>query len=428
MSLAHAPRAALWKELRHAALQMRRILWDTAKRGAQGASLSASETDLLYGGLRSWGLTQVRLERLASRQPDPGLAALLSIVFGALRRQYRAPSTLVSQAVHAARDWAGPPGAAFVNAILRQTLADPLGAAQDLHHPMARWNAPRWWIDRMHRSLGARAAGWLDHQQRSAPLTVRYIGPAHERGPWIEGLRAQGVLAWPVGPAVPLAFHLVPARPVTGLCGFAEGLFRVQDLSAQRCAGVLALRPGQAIWDVCAAPGGKAFLLAEREVEVYASDLSDARLERLRSDWRRIQERLPGRVWAQALDPLGPMAWPQDWPAQFDHLVLDLPCSASGIVRRHPEIPWKRSPEQLETLARTQLGLIRAAWSRLKPGGEALVVTCSVFSEEGEELVQRWQNEACHLERLSAPGLLIAEGECVGDGFFLARLRKPRST
>jgi 16S rRNA (cytosine967-C5)-methyltransferase len=418
-------RAPLWKELRQAAVQMRRLLQDAPQRSTAIPSLTASETDLVYFGLRSWGLTQVRLQRLAKKRPEDGLAMLLSVTFGALRRQYRAPSTLVSQAVQAAQAWAGQPGARFVNAILRQTLSDPLGAAQDLHHPVARWNAPDWWIDRMHQSLGLRAPVWLDHQQRLAPLTVRYIGPAQERQSWIEALAREGLTAWPVGPAMSSAFHLHPPRTVTGLPGFREGWFRVQDLSAQRCSGLLSVSPGQCVWDACAAPGGKSFLLAEQPgIRVYASDLSSARLERLSREWGRLQPQLASEVHAQAFDPRDEASWPAHWPGQFDHLVLDLPCSASGVVRRHPEIPWRRSPDQLQALAQTQWELLRATWPRLRPGGELLLITCSVFSAEGEELVQRWQNETCHVERLSAPGLLIAEGERVGDGFFVARLRK----
>ncbi|NBV87997.1 MAG: hypothetical protein EBR88_00510 [Betaproteobacteria bacterium] len=418
-------RAPLWREFRQASQQMRRILADRSQSPAGFLALTASETDLLYGGLRNWGLTQVRLERLAKKRPDPGLAVLLSVVFGALRRQYRPAATLVDQAVRAAQAWAGPPGGRFVNAILRQTLADPLAAAQDLHHPIARWNAPQWWIDRMQESLGPRTAAWLDHQQSAPPLTVRFIGPAEQRAAWIEALASEGITAWSVGPALPQAFHLSPARPVTQLPGFDEGWFRVQDLSAQRCARILSPEPGQSVWDVCAAPGGKTFLMAEKaQLRVFATDPSVHRLQRLETEWVRVRAQLPAAIEVRALDPGQTADWPKDWPSAFDHLILDLPCSASGVVRRHPEIPWKRTPGQLESLRQTQWEILQQAWRRLKPGGQALLVTCSVFAQEGEQLVQRWQNAACHVERLTAPGLMIAEGERVGDGFFVARLRR----
>lgn len=404
---------------------MRRIVTDRAEKTGALLPLSAAETDLLYAGLRSLGLTQVRLERLAKRRPDPGLSMLLSVVFGALRRNYRPPALIVNQAVKAAEEWSGVPGARFVNAILRQTLSDPLAAAQDLHHPMARWNAPQWWIDEMRASLQSRTEPWLDHQQRHPPLTVRYIGPKNQRQAWIQALEAQGLRPWSVGPALPQAFHLEPPRSVTQLPGFAEGWFRVQDVSAQRCFGWLSLQSGQTVWDVCAAPGGKTFLAAEQAmVSVYASDASASRLERLEMDWKRIRQQLLGRVDVQVYDPTADQPWPSAWPTEFDHLILDLPCSASGVVRRHPDIPWRRSPAQLKELSALQWEILRSAWPRLKPGGEALVLTCSVFVHEGEELIQRWQNEACHVDRLSAPGLLMAEGERVGDGFFVARLRK----
>ncbi len=401
------------------------MLSDEPDKAGAALSLSAAETDLLYGGLRNWGLTQVRLARMAKRQPDPGLAMLLSVVFGALRRGYRSPALLVNQAVQAAQAWAGAPGARFVNAILRQALSDPLSAAQDLHHPIARWNAPDWWIEQMHESLGDRTAHWLDHQQRHPPLTVRYVGPSAQRQAWIQALHSQGLRPWSVGPALPRAFHLEPPRPVTQLPGFAQGWFRVQDVSAQRCFGWLPLQDGQTVWDVCAAPGGKTFLAAEQSaVHIYASDASEGRLHKLETEWSRLSTQLSGHVYSQAFDPLAGGIWPAHWPGDFDHLILDLPCSASGVVRRHPEIPWRRTPAQLEVARALQWNLLKAAWPRLKPGGEALLVTCSVFLQEGEELARRWQNESCHVERLPAPGLLMAEGERVGDGFFVARFRK----
>ncbi|MEY3573345.1 MAG: ribosomal small subunit methyltransferase [Pseudomonadota bacterium] len=404
---------------------MRRILSDRADKPGSSASLTSAETDLLYGGLRHWGLTQIRLERMAKRKPDPVLAMLLSVVFGALRRSYRPPALLVSQAVQAAQSWSGVPGARFVNAILRQTLSDPLSAAQDMHHPTARWNAPTWWIEAMHESLGERTAHWLDHQQRHPPLTVRYMGPAEQRQAWIEALCAQGLRPWSVGPALPRAFHIEPARSVTQLPGFSQGWFRVQDVSAQRCFGWLPLKAGQTVWDVCAAPGGKTFLAAEQAgVRIYASDASESRLNKLQAEWARLNTQLAGTVSVQTFDPLVGSAWPAHWPDQFDHLILDLPCSASGVVRRHPEIPWRRTPDQLRAVSALQWDLLKAVWPRLRPGGEALLVTCSVFTREGEELARRWQNEPCHVERLTAPGLLLAEGERVGDGFFIARFRK----
>jgi len=413
----------LHQQFREAALAVRALLDSDSSPQTHPGFSDAAVQDLAYAALRSWGLAQARLARLAPKAPDPLLMSLLSVAFSCLSRAYRADAVVVDQAVHCARGLGGEPAARFVNAVLRKTLLHPTDAQADEQTPLALWNAPRWWQEKILSQLGHDRAEQVRKAQRAhPPFTLRLLGTeleqreiAHRLGKGAQDLRWLG----------PQTVIREPACDMSELPGFPEGLVRAQDDSAQRLFGLLGLKAGDQVLDACAAPGGKSFLLAEQAaVDVWALDASKTRLARLSREMQRLSARLAGEVHPAQADLLLD-DWPDLVPKEFDHIVLDAPCSGSGVVCRHPEIPWRRSEAQLAGLVRVQAELLQRLWKRLKPGGEFVYIVCSIFEEEAQAQVNHWMDQQPDATPLSSPGLILpALGE--RDGFFYARFQKAR--
>ena len=398
--------------------------------GLRGAPVSqtAAVSDLAAYGLRAWGLTLVRLGRLSKRGPAPELQALLAVAFSCIERGYRPSPIVVSQAVEAARHLGGIKAASFVNAILRRVFADPHAAQEDLRAPVAQANAPDWYWQRLKQAGDEVYAAHCRSVFTPPAFVLRYLAPASQRHDWTALLQARGHrLSWVADKTVLVA----PAAAVEDIPGFAEGVFRVQDSSAQRAAGLLPLRAGDCVLDACAAPGGKTFLLSEQPgVHVWAVDVSRQRLARLEKEWTRIRHYLGGgQVHPFAAD-LSQASWPQGLPAVYDHVVLDAPCSGSGVVRRHPESAWVRHQAQVDSLVALQSLLLDRLWQVLRPGGQLLYITCSVFPQEGEAQILQFLARTPDALRKPAPGQILPyyrddPSFCVsGDGFFYARLEK----
>nr|UOZ96297.1 Ribosomal RNA small subunit methyltransferase B [Cupriavidus sp.] len=394
--------------------------------------LDAAAADLAAYGFRAWGLMRVRVARMSRKPPGPEISALLALAFSCLQRQYRATPIVIDQAVHAARALGGAESASFVNAVLRRLTREPQAAAADQWHLMALANAPPWLVQRL---LAAGRRAFLAHcavAARPPVFALRYLGGPAEADHWQQQLVQQGYRLHWTGPR---SVIVDPPCPVQAVPGFDQGLFRVQDLSAQKAFGLLPLQTGQKVLDVCAAPGGKTLLLAEQaNVAIWATDQSDKRLRRLETEWARLAHRFaspaPHLVVADMSEPV----WPDSLPAFFDHIVLDAPCSGTGVVRRHPEIAWTRTQADLHRLVRLQAALLRRVWRALAPGGQLLYITCSILPEEGESQIVGFLQEATDAVRLPAPGLILPYHEAIsgelsaGDGFFYARLQKRSGT
>ena len=413
-----------------ASRSIRELLAAQRPSGLRGSSVSpsAAVSDLVAHGLRAWGLTVVRLGRLSKRPPASELQALLAVAFSCIQRGYRLDAIVVSQAVEAARHLGGVKAASFVNALLRRVLADPHAAKQDLLAPTAQANAPDWYWRRLQRSGPEVYAAHCAAALAPPAFVLRYLGAAGQRQTWAESLKARGHrVSWCSDKTALVA----PAAAVEDLPGFAEGVFRVQDSSAQRALGLLPLRPGDRVLDACAAPGGKTFLLSEQaNVDIWAVDASARRLARLEKEWTRIRHRFGhARIFPVVAD-LSQALWPEGLPTLYDHVVLDAPCSGSGVVRRHPESAWVRSEAAVEALVALQSALLDRLWRVLRPGGQLLYITCSVFPQEGEEQILSFLARTPDAVRKPAPGQILPyyldDGFlCVsGDGFFYARLEK----
>ena len=403
---------------------------------------------LSFHALRWLGSAQALRVLLAPRTPPPAIDALLLTALALLWPAAAAESassgieagqlpyaahTLVDQAVDAARLRAKA-GAAFVNAVLRRFLRerDALVAAA-LRDPVARFNHPLWWIERLQADWPLQWSAILGANNRHAPMTLRVNARRSTAAAYAERLIAQGMACQVVGPQ---ALTLAQPCPVLQLPGFAQGDVSVQDAAAQLAAPLLigaGLAPGARLLDACAAPGGKtAQLLELAEVDLLAIDRDAARLPRVRETLARLG--LTART--QAADAGDPTAWWDGTP--FDAILLDAPCSASGIVRRHPDVRWLRRASDIAALAATQDRLLDALWPLLAPGGRLLYSTCSVFRAEGQERIDAFlqrQRGAGLAASPPSPGHLLplpdngkersvdGLGEAA-DGFFHALLAK----
>jgi 16S rRNA (cytosine967-C5)-methyltransferase len=395
---------------------------------------------LTFHTLRHLGAATELLRGLAPKPPAARVDALLCVALALLwptPRPMYPPHTLVDQAVAAARR--RTPGAApFVNAVLRRFLRErEPRVAQALRSPQAAWNHPSWWIERLQRDWPASWQAQLTAANRHPPMSLRVNRRRCSGADYVQRLADMGreakLLTDPAFGAQ--AVLLSQPCPVQDLPGFAEGEVSVQDASAQRAALLLvrhsALAAGARVLDACAAPGGKtAHLLELADLQVLALDSDAQRLQRVRGTLQRLH--LQAEL--KCGDAGQPTAWWDGRP--FDAILLDAPCSASGIVRRHPDIRWLRRETDLAVLAAQQARLLDALWPLLKPGGCLLYATCSVFKSEGQAqtdaFLQRHGAAGAALHPAS-PGHLLtvpdnwnsADGTPTGhDGFYYALIRK----
>lgn len=406
---------------------------------------------LSFEVLRQLGLARALLSELAPRRPDPPVRALLQTALALLQAPAAvdeplpdadthgprySPHTLVDQAVDAAKQQHGTRRQApFINACLRRYLRESgalLARVREL--PEARWNHPRWWIERLQRDHPGHWQDILVASNRPGPMALRVNRRHLSRDAYIERLRQAGMNSHPFGED---GLVLERPQPVERLPGFSLGDCSVQDAAAQMAAPILLQDlhgPGRLrVLDACAAPGGKtAHLLERAALDLLALDVDAARCERITDNLRRLG--LQGRV--LCADAGQPASW---WDGQqLDAILLDAPCTASGIVRRHPDVRWLRRPGDVDQLARVQAGLLEALWPLLRPGGRLVYATCSVFRAEGEEQVQAFL--ARHTEAVRKPGvghlrpgLGVAGGQFNDnvpgghDGFFYARIDKAGS-
>lgn len=394
----------------------------------------AAVTDLTYRGLRFWGLTQVRLARMAKTKPSETAQAVFAIAWACLAEKVRPDHTIVNQVVSAAKFLGLEKESGFINALLRKSLLDSQASLLDAKDPVAKFNAPIWWIREIKAQYADRADAVLNALSLRAPLTVRVHEPEKNLQLFLKTVELRGHKTYQVGDS---AVVLDPPMSVQDIPGFLEGWVSIQDAAAQHAAALfdevyLRRRENEAfeILDACAAPGGKSIALAQRfNARVWAVDSSDARLKRLTNDLRRVAPTLKGSISAVCADVLNPKAWPAPIGGRkFDAILLDAPCSASGVVRRHPEIAWKRTPQEIAHAAQTQHRMLDSLWATLKPGGELVYVTCSVFAQEGEKQQEDFLTRTPDVAACPAPGRLLPqacnESGLNQDGFFYARFSK----
>jgi 16S rRNA (cytosine967-C5)-methyltransferase len=365
---------------------------------------------LVFQVMRTLGSAQAARQQLAPKPPPPPVEALLLTVLALLWPDVDggasyAPHTVVNQAVEAAKQRAKA-SASFVNAVLRRFLRerDAIVAAVQAD-PVARHNHPRWWIERLRADWPAQWEAVLAANNQRPPMTLRTNARRGSPAQYVQRLADVGIAARVVGPQAVL---LDEPQPVQRLPGFAEGEVSVQDAAAQLAAPLLigeGLPTGARVLDACAAPGGKtAHLLELADLDVLALDSDATRLQRVQETLARLG--LSART--VAADAREPASWWDGRP--FDAILLDAPCSASGIVRRHPDVRWLRRATDIATLAQTQGQLLDALWPLLRPGGRLVYCTCSVFKAEGEAVIDAFlqrQSGASRAPRPASPGHLL---------------------
>ena len=329
---------------------------------------------------------------------------------------------VVAATVDAARALGRPHQAGLVNAVLRRAQREGLPAAGD----EAAW--PRWLAQRIRTDWPGQADAIFAASAEEAPMWLRVHARATTRDGYLERLHEAGIDGQ-VDASLPDAIRLDAALPVQQLPGFDDGVVSVQDGAAQRVADALSPRPQARVLDACAAPGGKAAHLAERDpsLRILALDVDSRRVRRMQDGFARLKLDIE----AAAADATRPDTWWDGVP--FDAILLDAPCSATGIVRRQPDVLLHRRETDIAALVDAQAMLLDAAWPMLAAGGTLLYATCSILREENAAQVEAFlaRTADAALEPLEAGfghdtgfGAQRLPGEAGMDGFFYARLRK----
>lgn len=378
--------------------------------------------DLSYGALRFFPRLDFLLQALVPRPiSHEGVRCLLLAALYQLLYTKTRPYAVVDRAAESARamgaDWA----VGFVNGVLRnfQRRREELTGQADTFEP-ARYNHPQWWINALRAHYPDDWPAMLDAGNTHPPFTLRVNRRKQGVAEYAARLDEAGIASRPLGEA---ALAVPRPVPVDQLPGFFDGAVSVQDWGAQQAAGLLALAPGLRVLDACAAPGGKtAHILESADVSLLALDKDATRLKRVKDNLRRLG--------LDAACQTGDAALPDGWwdGKPFDRILADVPCSASGVVRRHPDIKILRRPDDIPRFARQQAEILHALWRVLAPGGKLLYATCSVFPAENEEVVNGFTKQQADAKRIPLALGHNQSGQFLPgadhDGFFYALLEK----
>ncbi len=394
-----------------------RSLSDALARLEAGSSLGAAVQDLAYGTLRNLGLLDALLAELLRKPAKPALHALLLAALYQLRARPRSSHTTVDQAVRAVARLE-PAAKGLANAVLRNYLreADALLARCD--SDTAHYSYPQWWIDRVRAAWPKHWESVLNAGNLHPPMTLRVNRRRLTAEQYLAKLGERGLAGELIGPQ---AILLERPLPIESLPGFGAGEVSVQDAGAQLAAPLLDVRPGMRVLDACAAPGGKAgHILELADCALTALDSDPARVPRVNDNLARLG--FTARV--LCADCASPAGWSDG--ASFERILLDAPCTASGVVKRHPDIKWLRRESDIARLAATQGRMLDALWQQLAAGGKLLYATCSVFPLENAQTVESFLARSDRARRLPLAGLeggqLLPDAR--HDGFFYALLEK----
>lgn len=381
----------------------------------------ATFLDATYGTLRHLGELRACLAQLLRRPLRQGIVeSLLLVALYQLRYTRTAPHAVVDHAVDCTAAIGAARMAGLVNAVLRNFLRDADGVVTRARAtPEGRFSYPSWWIEKLQLQYPAAWTGILDTGNEHPPFTLRVRIGRMAMARYLEWLQEEGIEAHQSGAS---AVTLARPLPVAEVPGFAGGMVSVQDAGAQFAAPLLELDDDMRVLDACAAPGGKtSHILELARVRLLALDCDERRL-------RRVQENLD-RLGLAAQVVAGDAARPGMWwdGAPFDRILADVPCSASGVVRRHPDVKWLRRPADLDGFGAHQAALLDALWHTLRRGGKLLYATCSVFREENQDQADRFLNrhqDARRLPLAALPddGMLLPNRD--HDGFFYALFEK----
>ncbi|MBR7800613.1 16S rRNA (cytosine(967)-C(5))-methyltransferase RsmB [Undibacterium sp. FT137W] len=381
--------------------------------------------DIAYRTMRQVGRVDALITLMTSKPPEPPvLYGLLCCALTLLitTENEAAPYddfVVVDQAVNAAASSSHMIFAkGMVNAVLRRFLREKQELLpMVMKQAAARWNYPQWWVDQCKAAYPESWQQILSAADTQPPMTLRINISKISTESYLEQLQRQGILATQIGPC---AIRLHQPVPVQFVPGFSEGLVSVQDAAAQLAAELLDLKDGQQVLDACAAPGGKTgHILELAKVDLLALEIDPKRLDKIHENLSRLG------LFASIKE--GDASWSNWWDGrQFDRILADVPCTASGVVRRHPDIRWLRRKTDAAQLAVTSSRILDNLWRMLKPGGKLLLVTCSIWPIESENQAKSFMERHSAI-RLDAPGQLLPTSELNNehDGLFYALFQKP---
>ena len=368
--------------------------------------------DMVYGSLRRYGQGEALLSPLLRNMPRPGILALLLLAIYRLESRPDTAYTIVNQAVAAAAFLEGGRYKSLTNGVLRQFLRrrEELFAALP---ESARLCHPDWWVARLKVAYPKVWSEIIEAGNQPPPMALRVNLCRTNREASLERLQEAGINA---EPREKCGILLKRPVPIERLPGFQEGELSVQDLGAQRAAQILMPRKGGRVLDACAAPGGKTAHLLEQDdnLSLVAEDIDPSRCQRIRENLARLGLSAEIRA-ACATRPAG------QTEERFDAILADVPCSASGVARRFPDVKWLRREADIVSFAKIQARILSALWFRLQAGGKLLYATCSVFPQENENQIRRFLKQSPNAS-LQHEEHLLPNAE--HDGFYYALLQK----
>lgn len=398
---------------------------DKFKVAADGAMARA----IAYGVLRELSLLQWLASRLLDKPlpQDDEIHALLLVGLYQLRNMKTPAHAAIHETVEAVQALKRPQSHGLVNAVLRRYTREAVSLEDRVPLDAAtRWSHPVWLVKQLQHDWPKQWEQVLQANNQQGPLTLRVNRRRMPREEYLKRLGEMNIDASPV-PHVADAVQLLEPRAVEKIPGFTSGQVSVQDASAQLAVELLDLQPGLRVLDACAAPGGKtAHALEHAEVEMFALDSDPYRLIRIDENLRRLK--------LQASVSAGDAGEPHRWwdRTPYDRILLDAPCTGTGVIRRHPDIKWLRRESDITSLQQQQLKLLKAAWTMLKPGGRLVYATCSTLRAEGDDVINRFRMLVDGLTHLPIDaawgeatdyGRRIAPGDA-HDGFYYAVMLK----
>jgi len=417
------------------------VTLDAALKDALAAAdpkLQPTVRSLSYGAVRGYFRHEAVLGKLLSqpvRSLDFLVRALLSVALFELEDQRTPEYAVVDAAVQTAKATDAKRASGLINAVLRRYLRERKAVdAEIASKPATRHASPIWLADRLRADWPVRWTQLLAAGDAQAPMWLRVNSRRSTTAHYLQRLKAAGIEAR-CEERVPYAIELRTACDVHELPGFADGDVSVQDLGAQCAIFPLALAPGQLVLDACAAPGGKTALMTERQPDLAHMVAMDIDLQRL----SRVGENL-SRAGLHAELLVGDASTPRAWwnGVPFDRILLDAPCSALGVIRRHPDIRLRKSPADIDKLPALQTKLLTAAWQMLATGGRLVYVTCTVTRSENREVIGAFLAATADAAIVPSgewegwPGIgeadefgrQILPGEAGADGFYYAAMTK----
>jgi len=377
----------------------------------------------VYGALRYLGYLEFSLDSLVSKRPN-GLVNLLLVGIYLIEYSRSANHAVVDAAVSSAKQMGFSKLAGLVNAVLRNYLRNRSEIKKSAcAHDVATLQHQSWWIKKLRQDYPSQVDEIFSASLKHPNLALRVNTRATSLDQYLKLLANQQV-SWKRFENIEADASVILTQPVSvyQIPGFFDGLVSIQDVGAQTTATRLDLRPGQRVLDACAAPGGKTCHILELEdVCVTAADKDPVRLARVEENLTRLG--LSARTLMADINKIE--NW---WDGEYyDRILLDVPCSASGVVRRHPDVKWIRREKDIDSFVKQQRSLLNAAWKVLVKGGKLLYTTCSIFPEENEKQVRWFLKEQADAKVDSRyaihNGHLILPNDS-HDGFFHALLEK----